>query len=372
MFIYSSCRRLIVLKTTRLALTLVSLVAATTVYADCIPISSVPYTISQGGSYCLTADLSIDMSRGGTALRITASHVDVDFQGHTITNTSVIDEAAQVAIYGVLASSGDSTFTDITVRNGSMVNFANAISFFRSPQTLDNSNFTVDHMTVTSPTRYGITIDGSNVRVTNNVVTGTRSSASSAVGISVTGAAISGNTVSFSASNRAVIAGNTVSSTSASATNLSAGNTLPVYATGIYIKNFVDVLIRDNVVKNTWVKSTAPAKSASQGIWIEQMIGTCDPLQQACTSNRLGGLIVQDNTVANASIIARLSTPLTTGIEVDFAGDHSIVTGSTITSMNTGIAALAIWDSGSRVLALDNTFTSTTVPYAGNVVTLPQ
>ncbi|RMF75666.1 MAG: right-handed parallel beta-helix repeat-containing protein [Acidobacteria bacterium] len=71
-----------------------------------IPIHSVPLTITEPGSYYLSRD--VVHSGGGEAITIAASHVTIDFAGHTLTK--------QNAGNYTVALDGD--YTDITIRNG--------------------------------------------------------------------------------------------------------------------------------------------------------------------------------------------------------------------------------------------------------------
>jgi hypothetical protein len=72
-----------------------------------IPISSAPYTISQPGSYYLTANISVT---NGSAITITANQVTLDLNGFTLSST----EASPTGT-GILLAGGD---TDITILNG--------------------------------------------------------------------------------------------------------------------------------------------------------------------------------------------------------------------------------------------------------------
>ena len=71
------------------------------------PISSAPFTISQSGSYYLTASVTVS---SGTAITITASNVTLDLNGFTISSTD-----ASTTGYGILLDNGP---RNITIANG--------------------------------------------------------------------------------------------------------------------------------------------------------------------------------------------------------------------------------------------------------------
>ena len=71
------------------------------------PISSAPFTISQSGSYYLTANVTVS---SGTAITITASNVTLDLNGFTISSTD-----ASTTGYGILLDNGP---RNITITNG--------------------------------------------------------------------------------------------------------------------------------------------------------------------------------------------------------------------------------------------------------------
>jgi hypothetical protein len=318
------------------------LAAGAVAQADCIPISSLPYAISQSGSYCVTADISVNLPYGD-AISINANDVDLDFQGHTITNSASIKSGA-----GVRLVEG-ATLTNVTVHNGTVYSFNYGVI----AENLIASNLTIDHINVWFAKILGISLRGTNVRVTNNQVNWTVGT-TFAIGIQV-----NGNPSNMTASNRAVVQGNVVSSVRMPPAVTAAA----VTAIGIYVASFPDIVIRDNKVYSVWVPAAAVDGSGSMGIMINQM---------GDASARVGGLIVQDNTVANNVITAKQAKPNAVGIMISFPGDHAIVTGSIIAWMNLGIDANnASYPNTPPILLLNSTITDTTTPIKDGV-TLPQ
>ncbi|HEX2583886.1 MAG TPA: hypothetical protein VHL14_02050, partial [Steroidobacteraceae bacterium] len=219
----------------------------------------------------------------------------------------------------------------------------------------------VDSMTVANSRQRGIYMQGANLTITNNKIMTTRGKTN------VAGIYLFSGYPSITASNRAVIQGNTIFNTNSLASDPQ--NSASAY--GIYAAGFVDLLIRDNSVFNTWVKANTTTYSSAAGIMINQMLGVC---AQACATDPVGGLVVQDNNVSNSIVITRTASPNLTGIQISYPGDHAIVSGSKIMLMNTGIDVGNSWGSWPNtppVLLLNNTITSAITPIVGGV-TLPQ
>ena len=83
--------------------------------AQCQPIAAVPYAVSAPGTYCVTADLVTAQTSGG-AIEVNADNVVIDFQGHTVDNTSA---GLRTLAEGVHALNRQG----ITVRNARLVGF---------------------------------------------------------------------------------------------------------------------------------------------------------------------------------------------------------------------------------------------------------
>lgn len=319
-------------------------------HADCIPISSVPYQISQSGSYCVTEDLSVAVPDDFYAITVWISNVDIDFQGHLIQNT--LSSSARTA--GVRLMSWEPV-NNVTVSNGRLSGFGVGVD------SSNINNLTVDRMTVSLSRVAGIRLQGTNLRATNNTVNLVLGSAD------VTGILLMDNNVkNMTASNRVVIQGNTVSGIRSTGKMPDGTTANFASATGIVVSGFPDISIRDNRVYGVFMPNLTPDWSPTGytravGISIDQLV---EPY-------RVAGLIVQDNTVVNNIVYVRNAKTNSAGIVVNNPGDHAIVTGSVISGMNTGIETGIMSLPGTPpVLLLNNSVKSATTPINGGV-TLP-
>lgn len=83
----------------------------------CTAITSVPFTISAGGSYCLTGDLIASSTfTSGTAITVTADNVTVDLGGYTLSNLPAGTGTKAIGIEAVAQN-------NITVQNGTVRGF---------------------------------------------------------------------------------------------------------------------------------------------------------------------------------------------------------------------------------------------------------
>jgi len=337
--------------------------------ADCMPISSLPYQVSASGFYCVTADFSVNSdSYKGDTITVDASNVDIDFQGHTVTNTapSTSNRGVGVRILNFTA------LHDVTIHNVSLYWFEAGVVANNFDSGAQPSNLTVDHMTIQNTRTSGIYLNGINLRVTNNTINSVIGS-TLAFGIELQCCSPAPN--NMTASNRAVVQGNIISGVKVSA-KATDGTNARANALGIYVAGFPNLVIRDNAINGVMVQKTALPGSGAFGIAINQMD----------ESHQVGGLIIQDNIVQNNSIYFRGSKPNSSvGISIGFPGDHAIVIGSTIMGMDTGIDANnASMPNTPPVLLLNNAITAinwtnadgvpnaaTLIPIKGGV-TLPQ
>ena len=93
---------------------LVALLPASAVRADttvCTPITSVPFTVSQSGVYCL--DRNLTTAAGAShAIQISADDVTIDLNGYTLSGSG----GTSTTTVGIAASGVNRR--NITVRNG--------------------------------------------------------------------------------------------------------------------------------------------------------------------------------------------------------------------------------------------------------------
>lgn len=119
------------------------------------PISSVPYTITEPGSYYLTGNLT-STNHG---IIIQANNVTLDLMGFTLAGDRGADE------YGVfLDGSGTTPIRNVVVRNGNVQNFGNGIRV----ECARNSSFR--HLLVAGNFSYGFFLYGESGQCNGNVI----------------------------------------------------------------------------------------------------------------------------------------------------------------------------------------------------------
>jgi hypothetical protein len=105
--------------------TVLALCGSRTARAECLAIAAIPTVISVPGHYCLTSDLTTDMS-AGTAISIEANSVVLDLQGHRVGGLGAgpLTEATAVTM-GIPASGAP--VANVTIRNGTVRGFSVAV-----------------------------------------------------------------------------------------------------------------------------------------------------------------------------------------------------------------------------------------------------
>src|SRR5262245_36639293 len=120
----SRCRRRVIRAA---GLTVLALRAAGPVAAEttaCTPITTLPFTITVQGIYCLTTDLAI--GGGGGGITIATNNVVLDLNGHKIGGLA---SGPATFATGIFASAKQ----NITIRNGTVRGFAFGILLGDSP-----------------------------------------------------------------------------------------------------------------------------------------------------------------------------------------------------------------------------------------------
>ena len=333
-------------------------------YAACTSINVAPYIITQSGSYCLAADVT-------GYIDVQASHVNLDFQGHTLTGGVFYS-----GVPGPLS-------TDFTVHNGTVMASGGAalfgISIGGNYRNQPVTNITVDHMNVYNATNVGIAVIASSVVITNNNINATRNTAGYgiAAGIDVESIDISSSDVlslplqGARAGSRAVIQGNTVTNTVSQTPDGAIAAGTP-QARGIGVHYYADILISGNTITNTYVLKQSAPNGVATGMLVDATGGFCGHAN--CTSAQLGGLVIENNSVSVGSrVLTTVAAHNSTAIKINHAPDHAIVVGSTISLMDTGIDAnqASSWPGTPPVLLLDNSFSQVATPTIGGV-SLPQ
>ena len=142
---------------------------------DCVPVTSLPATISTQGIYCLTGNLSTSQT-SGNAITINANNVTLDLNGWKV--------GGQAAGTGTYAYGIYSAAANVTVKNGIVRGFLNGV-------VLTGRGATVQGITADQNTAVGIDVEGPGSVVQGNQVVDTGGSTIGsnvdAIGISVYG-----------------------------------------------------------------------------------------------------------------------------------------------------------------------------------------
>jgi parallel beta-helix repeat protein len=148
---------------------------------ECTAITSLPYTITTQGIYCLTSDLSTSMA-SGNAISINTNNVVIDLNGHKLGGQAA---GSGTDAYGIYAFQRK----NITIRNGTIRGFNMGILL------ADNSPFTTSQGHVIEDIRAdmnayeGIWVYGRGNIIRNNQVvdTGGSTHSNDAIGIAAFG-----------------------------------------------------------------------------------------------------------------------------------------------------------------------------------------
>jgi hypothetical protein len=124
--------------------------------AACTSINSLPRAINVPGCYTLSGDLTTAIA-SGYGINIVASNVLLDMGGYSITNTN---DANSEGVFGIHASG----VSNITIKNGSIVNFHGGIQLDTSDSSIVIDNIRIDFKTAG---RNGGDIYGTNITVSN-------------------------------------------------------------------------------------------------------------------------------------------------------------------------------------------------------------
>jgi hypothetical protein len=131
----------------------------------CTQISTIPYTITASGVYCLDNDFTLSMN-SGTAITISASNVTLDMNRHVLNN---LGAGSLTVAYGVTANQQK----NIVVKNGSVQGFYIGVGIFdTAPYTTSQSNV-IERVAAGRNTLFGLIIEGQNSIVERNLVSET-------------------------------------------------------------------------------------------------------------------------------------------------------------------------------------------------------
>jgi hypothetical protein len=183
---------------------------------SCTAITSVPFTITKAGVYCITVDISTPKTfTSGAAIIVGSDDVTIDLSGHTLSNLAVGIESKAIGI------SNSGSYINTTVRNGTVRGFSPGISLHGNGVLVENIRAdlnTGEAIEVTGtggvvrnnqilstgvsagfPATSGINIAGDGSRVLNNDIVDTRppagSNANGILVLSGNGVMVEGNRV---------------------------------------------------------------------------------------------------------------------------------------------------------------------------------
>jgi hypothetical protein len=260
------------LKTAPLLLVLFAAVLATSIRAEtinCMPIISLPITISRQGIYCLTGNLSTSQT-SGAAITINAPNVTLDFNGWKLGGQGAGSGTQAYGIYSIV--------NNVTVKNGIVRGFLYGIY-------LSGSGAVVEDMLVDSNTEYGIYSYGEGALVERNQVVDTGGSTTSsnvpAFGIYMFGgdSTVSDNMVSgVIATGAASETGIAVNLNSTVRNNVVSNTTLP--SSGVY--SYAISAYKSIALNNTVSNFDYGIYNISGGIYAHNTANNC-------TTNYFGG-----------------------------------------------------------------------------------
>jgi hypothetical protein len=207
-------------------------------------ISTVPYTITAPGVYCLTQKISSNLA-SGAAITINANNVVLDMNDFAIGNLAA---GSATTATGILAIDRQ----NIVVRNGILRGFFEGVTLahgfeFPPATTALAAGHSVENITTDTSYALGILVDGRGASVRNNTVLNTQGSASSRYSVGI----------ELDYADGALVEKNSVLNTDCS-NACGAGS----YAYGIYVGSSSGSRIRQNRVMNT----ATPVATNSIGI----------------------------------------------------------------------------------------------------------
>jgi parallel beta-helix repeat protein len=237
-----------------LSISISTLVTSHVVRAEtvmCLPITTVPVTISVPGSYCLTGNLETAIT-SGSAITIATDNVVLDFNGFELTGSVGAYSTFNRGIYA-------SQQSRISIRNGSVTGFNIGIFLDDpSPYYTAQSNL-IEEMSVDHNTYAGIFVLGKNSVIRHNRITSTgrglaTNASAFAIRIAGTGMRIVDNDVAdvtsstasgfgiyAQAANAAIVEGNRLN-------GVAAGNS---FSYGIYAYASTGMVIKGNSLSDS-------------------------------------------------------------------------------------------------------------------------
>lgn len=260
---------------------------------ECTNITTVPFTITAQGVYCLKQNLGSAMS-SGNAIEIQTNNVTIDFNGFKLGNLAA---SSTNSAYGVYALDR----ANIVLRNGNIRGFKRGIHLEDS--TGESKGHVIEDNLLDTNYQRGIQVEGSEIVVRNNRIRNMTGTNSSIVGIhaTISESTISGNQIlnltdnSYGNSQGIWITGDkiTVSGNNISDVFGDTAGTGNGVAQGIYIDEADLVLLDDNVFME--ISGTTPTLTVAVFFY------------SSTNSTAIGNKII-NSTTAEAGIDASLSS----------------------------------------------------------------
>ena len=216
---------------------------------NCTAITSLPYTISSQGTYCLTGNLSMSTA-SGNAIQINAGNVVLDLNGYTIGGSQA---GAGTNAYGIYAYQRK----NITIRNGTVRGFNQGIWLNDDSPYTTSQGHIIENIRADRNTIYGIVLYGLGNIIRNNLVvsTGGNSYNSHPHGVLVSGSGnrVINNDVCETKENGSGQNAYGIYATNASGLvveNNRVGNAAigPGTSYGIYIEDSYNAMVKDNTI----------------------------------------------------------------------------------------------------------------------------
>ncbi len=195
-----------------------SLVPARAETVNCTEIASVPLIISVQGVYCLKKNLATSLA-SGSMIDIRTNNVTIDFNGFKLGGQAA---GVNTTAYGVSAQDR----RNITLRNGSILGFARAISLLGSPPS-NSSGHVVEDMLLDANRANALAVVGTGVVIRRNQIVNTAGPVVTEVIVDLQSGVVEDNVI---AETRASI----------------------YYATALEVTSSDDVTVRRNFISNTF------------------------------------------------------------------------------------------------------------------------
>jgi hypothetical protein len=151
-----------------LILIVASVAGAETV--NCTAVTTIPYTITAPGVYCLTGDMVVPagFSNIGVVISIAASNVVLDLNGHRIDGTAL---GAGTGVKGIATSVNG--LKNIIIRNGTLRGLWEGINLIDDPPYTTARGHLIENIIADGSTFAGIVLSGRGSVVQNNQIVST-------------------------------------------------------------------------------------------------------------------------------------------------------------------------------------------------------